>query len=501
MRGRTKALTGIAGVVVVAAAAGGAYAAAQFADRPSVGQLESPSGPVLRTTTPTLRLAVKHQGRLKDLAVLVDGAPVASRLVMGDGVIAMRLPRLTQGQHVVALRARDAGLFGSTYTRRTELTVDTTKPRLRVAPTASGWSKRVRIAGRSEPGARLLATWKGGSTTLTVPATGRYAISPALPSGRTLVRITVRDLAGNARTRKQWVRYDAVPPALALKGLPAWQQTEAPAFSVPVTDVSAVRLAATIDGEPLVGGTLAGDVFRVQAHRLYEGTHTVAFRATDAAGNTTSVAKTFGVRSTDKLTNDLTIGPGARGVPVRVLARRLQSEGFWSKKAKKLPWRYDDRLKAAVAAYQKKHHMPADGIARPALLQATAGKLVVYRSKLQVWVWKNGEHVATFPIAIGMPGHETPTGTYSIIEKIKNPTWIPPNSPWAVGLEKIPPGATNPLGPRWIGTSAPAIGFHGTPQDWSVGTAASHGCMRMHFADVIKMYDLVEVGEPVIINA
>ena len=64
-----------------------------------------------------------------------------------------------------------------------------------------------------------------------------------------------------------------------------------------------------------------------------------------------------------------------------------------------------------------------------------------------------------------MPAHPTPTGSYEVIAKIKNPTWVPPNSPWAAGLEPIPPGVSNPLGSRWIGTSAPNIGFHATPAD------------------------------------
>ena len=74
---------------------------------------------------------------------------------------------------------------------------------------------------------------------------------------------------------------------------------------------------------------------------------------------------------------------------------------------------------------------------------------------------------------------------------------MPPNSPWAAGLEPIPPGVNNPLGTRWIGTSAPNIGFHATPADYSVGHAASHGCMRMHRADVERLYDLIRVGTPV----
>ena len=98
------------------------------------------------------------------------------------------------------------------------------------------------------------------------------------------------------------------------------------------------------------------------------------------------------------------------------------------------------------------------------------------------------------PIAIGQAAYPTPIGHYEIIAKIKNPTWVPPNSPWAAGLEPIPPGASNPLGTRWIGTSAPDIGFHATPLDSSVGHAASHGCMRMHRADVERLYDLYPRG-------
>ena len=109
-------------------------------------------------------------------------------------------------------------------------------------------------------------------------------------------------------------------------------------------------------------------------------------------------------------------------------------------------------------------------------------------------MFRDGKKIATYPVAIGQPAYPTPDGQYEIIEMYKNPTWIPPNSPWAKGLEPIPPGPGNPLGTRWIGTSAPAVGFHGTPQDWSIGTAASHGCLRMHIPDVEKLYEQVEVG-------
>ena len=72
-----------------------------------------------------------------------------------------------------------------------------------------------------------------------------------------------------------------------------------------------------------------------------------------------------------------------------------------------------------------------------------------------------------------------------------------PSSPWAAGLGPIPPGPGNPLGTRWIGTSAPGIGIHGTHAPSTVGTAASHGCIRMYMSDVEWLFERVRVGTPV----
>jgi lipoprotein-anchoring transpeptidase ErfK/SrfK len=65
----------------------------------------------------------------------------------------------------------------------------------------------------------------------------------------------------------------------------------------------------------------------------------------------------------------------------------------------------------------------------------------------------------------------------------------------------IPPGPSNPLGTRALNLDASGIRIHGTTQDWSIGHAASHGCMRMHRWDVEELYELVEVGTPVIITS
>jgi lipoprotein-anchoring transpeptidase ErfK/SrfK len=105
--------------------------------------------------------------------------------------------------------------------------------------------------------------------------------------------------------------------------------------------------------------------------------------------------------------------------------------------------------------------------------------------------------VMTFPIAVGKPGHSTPAGGFRIVDKQRNPTWYPPDSRWAEGLGPVAPGAGNPLGTRWMGISSPAIGIHGTPSPWSIGSRASHGCIRMYIRDAERLFELVEIGTPV----
>ena len=125
--------------------------------------------------------------------------------------------------------------------------------------------------------------------------------------------------------------------------------------------------------------------------------------------------------------------------------------------------------------------------------------IVVNRETLQLKLYHGATLARTFPVATGQAAFPTPTGHYKIIEKQVDPTWFPPSSPWAAGLGPIPPGVSNPLGTRWMGTSAPAIGIHGTPVTSSIGTHASHGCIRMYIHDAETLYRQVEIGTPVII--
>lgn len=121
--------------------------------------------------------------------------------------------------------------------------------------------------------------------------------------------------------------------------------------------------------------------------------------------------------------------------------------------------------------------------------------LVIRLSDRRVYVYDRDKVTNSFPIAIGRSGWETPAGKFQVIDKIVDPAWEHPFTG-----EIAPPGVDNPLGSRWIGfwtDGANYIGFHGTPNPESVGTPASHGCIRMYDKDVISLFEMVRVGTPV----
>ena len=128
--------------------------------------------------------------------------------------------------------------------------------------------------------------------------------------------------------------------------------------------------------------------------------------------------------------------------------------------------------------------------------------LVVNRSAFQLTLYKNLKLAKTYGVAIGQVGLETPAGLYHIQNKAVNPAWTMPNSDWVAPADrgKVVPGGTaeNPLKARWLGIFAGA-GIHGTDAESSIGTAASHGCVRMRIPDVIELYDQVPVGAPIFI--
>jgi lipoprotein-anchoring transpeptidase ErfK/SrfK len=128
--------------------------------------------------------------------------------------------------------------------------------------------------------------------------------------------------------------------------------------------------------------------------------------------------------------------------------------------------------------------------------------VTVDRPRFRLRLFKHLELEKTYKIAVGRIGLETPAGLYHVQNKAINPAWHVPNSPWAGKLAgKVIPGGipSNPLKARWLGIYAGA-GIHGTSDVGSLGSAASHGCIRMSVPDVEELYDQVPVQTPVFIQ-
>jgi lipoprotein-anchoring transpeptidase ErfK/SrfK len=158
-----------------------------------------------------------------------------------------------------------------------------------------------------------------------------------------------------------------------------------------------------------------------------------------------------------------------------------------------------DRLVAAALLTRRFHQYALPSVRVLPQVTSVGPSIVINRETLRLTLYQGSRAVRTFPVATGMSEFPTPVGRFSIIQKQVDPTWFPPDSPWAAGEGPVPPGVGNPLGTRWMGTSAPGIGIHGTPVPSSVGTHASHGCIRMYIPDSEWLYGHVSIGTPVLI--
>lgn len=155
---------------------------------------------------------------------------------------------------------------------------------------------------------------------------------------------------------------------------------------------------------------------------------------------------------------------------------------------------------------------PTPTPAKPAGMGGSLPRLLVLdRRQRLLRVMEEGKEVRRYPVAVGMPGWETPVGQFTVMEKTANPRWEHP-----ANGQVIPPGPENPLGSRWIGfyrdcrgrsgfngqehlvvKGCVTAGFHGTPNRASVGRAVSHGCVRLFDEHARELFDLVSLGTPV----
>jgi lipoprotein-anchoring transpeptidase ErfK/SrfK len=129
---------------------------------------------------------------------------------------------------------------------------------------------------------------------------------------------------------------------------------------------------------------------------------------------------------------------------------------------------------------------------------AASGDLIIINKKTnQLAYFHNGKLEKTYSVAMGKTWSDTPVGFFKIVNKIKN-------RPYYTG--HIAGGASNNhLGSRWLGlnangTTGDTYAIHGNNSEDSIGKYVSHGCVRMHNADVEELFNKVAVGTSVTIT-
>jgi lipoprotein-anchoring transpeptidase ErfK/SrfK len=485
----------VAGVVAAALA----LVAWQLVGVPRVSATTPGQDAFVKDASVTVMLTVRGLEHLDDVRVEFDGQDVTSRTTRQGNTLTFATDGLDDGLHRASFSATSSNLFRHDVRKDWRFTVDTSLPSLKLDASAEEGrinTSPARFTGSTEAYSRVVVTSGAVSASGTADETGAYDIEAPLPEGRSQVTVATTDRAGNTTSKDLSVYVDAVPPTLTVKQLDDVLHHAGVKVRISGQDqLGPPKLKATLDGKRVkLSGTASRATLKVKG--LAQGRHELVVSAADKGGNVVSDEQTFVVDSSERFGSAI-MWPGARGKDVRQLQARLADLGIWTGYKTST---YGERTIAAVERFQKRYGLEVDGIVGGMTLNALSGQIIVDLGDLRLYLYRDTKLVKSYPVATGQSEYPTPTGSFSVTVKTMNPTWYPPDSEWAKDAKPIPPGIENPLGTRWIGTSAPAVGIHGTPDDASIGSYASHGCIRMHIWDVEDLFDRVVIGMPVIIR-
>lgn len=482
----------IAGAVLLVLA--GALVWAGFAL--SILSVAPPEGSVVAETQPYI--SVGFSGHPIGGGIRVDGRPVPTSVQRGEGrILAVSVP-LTEGQHTFSVELRSP--LGRTVRRSWRVQVDRKGPALVIETPADGLvtgQQSVTIRGRTDPGARVTL----GDSDLRADQSGQFEAQVALAEGPTQVDIVAFDEAGNEARQTRQIQCDLQPPRVHLESPKADSRVkqDKPLVSATIEDNDELaQVTLTVD-EGAPQAVEPDDQGRVSLplEGLPEGRRLVVVTAQDRAGHVSRAKVEFTLDTTEHFGEKVTTR-GAVGQDVVSLQKRLYSLGLLNKEG--IHGEFDEHTLAGLRQCQKKHGLDPDGILGPATVAILGPRVYVNLGRFALVVEEAGQS-RRYSIAHGTPEHPTPTGEFRVVDKVRDPTWIPPDSLWAKEAEITPPGPENPLGTRWLGLDSKLVGIHGTPYPATIGSRASHGCLRMRMNDVEEVFEQVGVGTRVVIFA
>jgi lipoprotein-anchoring transpeptidase ErfK/SrfK len=516
----------VAGLVVAIAV--GVFLAVEGSRAVTLDAISPADGSMLSARPVTISCSLSHLAPGDGtLTLTVDGQSVpASALQVKQGLVQASVP-LGEGQHTASLVYRSSNLFSRHLQRMWSFGVDTTAPAVTVsAPKAFPLfnARSTDLALALTEVANVALTLDGGPVPVDASGApqGPVKATVVADEGVHVLALTATDAAGNVTTQQWDLRVDFLAPVLGVEGLPAedvWNAENSAAGILTVDDrfPESLQVSATLDGTGLkledkglassgsatstTGGVTPTGAATPQEHAyafltgtLAEGTHQIQLSATDLAGHVTTLTRDFLVDTTGTF-GQRALKTGAIGADVTQLQRILAKKGTY---AGKPDGQFGPATAAAVQAFNAQHGLDGGQMVTADTLKYLLGSIRIDLSDRRLYLYGgDGKVVKTYRVAVGMAKYPTPTGTLRIVKKEVDPTWDPPNSDWAAGMGPIPPGPGNPLGTRWMGLNSPGIGIHGTYASSSIGTAASHGCIRMLVHEAEDLFDRVFVGTPV----
>jgi lipoprotein-anchoring transpeptidase ErfK/SrfK len=478
-----------------------AFVAFEFVTAPRISAVTPSPGSSQARDTIVVSVDVPGAQRLHNLSVRLDGRDVTLSVRSNAQRLYFATGRLSQGGHTVCVTARTSDLLRPKLSKSWRFNVDTVAPKI----TLSGVRSRsvvtaspVPLGGTTEPGATVMASAGTHQVKARASSGGAFSLDLPLADGRARIEVMATDRAGNATRLRRSLMVDANPPALTLTGIEKVEKDDTPKADVIATDAAGTPVVKmSLDSHHILTQKTSDQV-KIPFDKLPEGLHTLVVTATDRGRHVTTDKRTFLVNSTEKL-GKATLIYGARGRDVKLLQRKLRAQGYYHGRITGV---LNRRTEKAVRKFQTAIGIPTDGIVGPQMIGGLSGRIVIVQSEHRLYFYLNGKLKKEFPVATGQAAYPTPNGTTSVVWMTRNPTWTPPDSPWAAGAKPVVPGPNNPVGMRWIGTGFSGVGIHGVPlaEDYSIGTYASHGCIRMYEWDVEQLYDMVTVGMPIIIK-
>lgn len=444
--------------------------------------------------TKVIKVKIKAPGKGK---VFIDGREIAFE---SSGKELEEEIAFTDGPHEISIIA-DVALSPLKVNKKVSFTVDTEPPKLKLSLKGKEFitgNLCFDIEGKTEENCTVSVNESQ------IPQSGgSFKTNFLLESGKNILNVSTVDRAGNSTSSKISVMVDNIPPVVAVIS-PAdgsVLKDPFPEIKLKVTDnnFNSSKSTLSLDGYKLdyIYDPQSNMISYSCQYQKSEGTHKLSYSMQDKMGNVNRGTVNFTINSSDVF-GDNYLSLGATGNDVKELQRRLKKNGIKID----VTGQFDSKTEDAVNEFQRKKGIKGEkNQAGHLTIAALSNHIIITLEDFSLDLYSpEGKYLRGYVITCGEKKYPTPTGSFFINKKEKDPTWVPPNSEWAVGKKVTGPGKDNPLGTRWMGFIGNKVGIHGTHYPSTLGTASSHGCLRMSIPQSEELFELVNVGASVVVR-